>query len=458
MAPTRIAGRVLTLAALQASLVVMLRTAEGGALSLFLGHLGADQLPYTFLSISLIDVPLTLIYVQVARRLPTRGLLIGLAVVLVAALFGARAVAEVHRGAGLFIAYVAATSLNTFIVIQWGAVLLEFFTVDESLRAFPLIYTGSHAGGLLAGLALRHLPGWVGTEDLLLLVPAAACGGALILAVLVERLTEGRAWRQGGEVTPARAQGLTGLRHFGLLRRSPLLRAIAAATAVMVCLRLALRFSYGAGFEAAFDDTDELTQFIGTYTIVASLGSIALQVLVVPALLRRLGAGLLNVVYAYLVGAALLFAGVFGGLPAAVFGRLTDLELKGALKTPVSPMFYEAMGKGRRKISRALILGIISPVTSLLSSVVLVAVTELSVSLVWIVSVGAALAVAYVVLAHLQARAYHRALEEQVVGWHRHSGGGAEGDGLEAALEAARGSDEQRVVDLEREVSRRRRY
>lgn len=445
----------MVLAGLQACLVAMVKTAEGGALSLFLGHLGADRLPLTFLVISLIDVPLTLLYMQVARHIRTRRLLGGLALTLVLLMAGARGLFDVHLGAGLALAYVAATILNTFIVIQWGVVLLEFFTVEESQRAFPLVYVGSHLGSLVAGLALRHLVGSVGTENLLVFGPMVLGVVALILLVGAGRLQEGRAWRQGEAPSPAKAKGLQAIKDIGLLRGSKLLRAIAAATAVMVGLRLALRYLYGAGFEQAFPDADELTRFIGTYTVIAALGSLAMQVLITPMLLRRLGAGLLNVIYAYLVGGALLFAAFMPGLHAAVVGRATDQDLKSALKTPVSPMFYEALGEEHRKAGRALILGIISPLSSFVSSLLLVALTGVQLSIGWIGIIGGVLSLAYITFAHLQARAYHRSLEDLLLEWYRETSGDESGT-IDDALLAAELVKDRRLNDMASEIEHRR--
>jgi hypothetical protein len=226
---------------------------------------------------------------------------------------------------------------------------------------------------------------------------------------------------------------------------------------VMVCLRLALRYTYGAGFEAAFPDHDELARFIGTYTTIASVAGIAMQVVLTPTLLRWLGVGLLNAVYSYLVGAVLIFGTFWPGLTASVMGRAADQDLKGAIKTPLSPMFYEAMGAEGRHDGRALILGVVSPVASLISSLLLVVVTRASLPLSWVAGVGSVLSVAFIVLAHLQGRAYDRSLENLLVWWYRAQTG--RGDvTLGQAIEGALRSEDRRMNDIAREVRRRRRF
>lgn len=448
-------GRVLVLTLLYSLVVLMLRSAEGASLSLFLEHMGVEKLPYTFLAISLVDLPLAFVYMKLSPRIPNRTLMAGLALLLIVCLGSARLLAGINQGAGLFMAYMAATIINTFMVIQWGVVLLDFFTVEESRRAFPLIYAGSHLGGFFAGLLLRNLALPLGSENLLLLVPGAAALAVAVLAALTGKLREGRAWRQG-EAARRTILPLSVFRKLGLLKASTLLRAIAAATAVMVLLRLALRYCYGAGFADAFPSPDDLTRFIGTYTMIASVAGIVLQVLATPALLRRLGVPLMNVVYSFAILASFLFSWISPGLAASIAGRFTDMDLKSAIKTPLSAIFYEAMGERRRSDARALILGVVSPLSSLASSLVLIAVAEGGISPYWIATAGSLVAVAFLVLAWLQGRAYRRSLQHLLLDWHRQQTGTGEAT-LEEAMRAGLHSDDRRISDMAREVRRSRR-
>lgn len=447
-----IAARVVVLTLLYSLIVLMLRSAEGASLSLFLEHLGAAKLPYTFLAISLVDLPLALVYMRLSPRIPNRLLLALLTLLLIASLGGARLLSGVHLGAGLFASYMAATILNTFLVIQWGVTLLDFFTVEESRRAFPLIYTGAHAGGFAAGLLLRHLALPLGSENLLVFVPGGAAALVCLLAALASRLQEGRAWRQG-DAARARPTGV--FRKLGLLRTSPLLRAIALATAMMVLLRLAIRYCYGASFADAFPSPDDLTRFIGTYTIFASLAGIAMQALFTPVLLRRLGAGRTNVLYSLFVTSAFAWLALWPGLASAIAGRATDQDLKSAVKTPLSAIFYEAMGERSRADARAIILGIVSPASSFVSSLILVAVAEGGIPPTLVAAAGAVLSLAFIVLSHAQGRSYGRALEELLLSWLRRKKG-SDDVTLEDAVHAGLRTEERRINDMAREVSRRR--
>jgi hypothetical protein len=447
-----IAARVAVLTLLYSLVVLMLRSAEGASLSLFLEHLGVENLPYTFLAISLVDLPLAFVYMKLSPRIPNRALLAGLAILLAACLGGARLLADIHTGAGLFAAYTAATIFNTFMVIQWGVVLLDFFTIEESRRAFPLVYAGAHLGGFGAGLLLRHLALPIGSANLLVIVPGAAALLVAALAALTGRLREGRAWRQG-EARRTTLPALSALGKLALFRKSSLLRAIAAATAVMVLLRLGLRYCYGAGFADAFPSPDDLTRFIGTYTMIASIAGVVLQVLAAPALLRRLGVPVMNVIYALAMCAAFTASWISPGLASSIAGRFTDMDFKSAIKTPLSAIFYEAMGDERRSDARALILGIVSPLASFASSLILVAVAAGGVPPGFIAAAGSAAAVVFLVLSWLQGRSYRRALRGLLLGWFRKLGRGGEAT-LEDAVREGLRSQDRRIADMASEVRR----
>ncbi len=444
--------RVALLTAAYACVVLMQRSAEGTSLSLFLDQLGAKQLPLTFLAVSLVDIPLAFAYMALARRFDRRWLLAALGAALVTAMVVARIAGSFDPTVGFFAAYLASSSLGTFLVIHWGVLLLDTFTVEESRRAFPLVYAGGHVGSFAAGASMQLAGPWT-AWDLLIAVPGFALLGVVVLMTALGKQREGMALRERIP-RPGAAAAPSAYKNLGLLSRSPLLRIIAASTAIMMLLRLCLRFLYGHELQAAFASPESLTRFLGMYTMVASAVGLSVQLLATPRLLQLFGVGKVNVAYA---GAMLLsFVGLLGtpGLLAATVARFTDLELKGAIKTPMSTMFYDALGRDERADARAVILGIVSPLSSIGSSLALVAFSQLQTSSTFLAQFAVAGAVLYVVLSMLQARAYRRSLEEELLRWAR---GPSTETTIEQALEAARQCADPRVADMAREIRRHRR-
>jgi ATP/ADP translocase len=251
------------------------------------------------------------------------------------------------------------------------------------------------------------------------------------------------------EHAPAR-----GIRNISLLWRSPLLGAIAASTAIMVLLRLALRYSYGAGFEEAFPEADDLTRFIGSYTMIASVVGILLQILATPTLLRRLGVGTMNVAYSLLMGLSFLGSAFAPGLWTSAAGRFTDQDLKSAIKTPLSAIFYEPLGEKNRTGGRALILGIVSPISSLVSSLMLVTVAAMGLDAWKVAAAGSALSLVFVVLSWMQGRAYRKELGAHLLGWAKNTADDQDVT-LREAIKKALESGDRRIEDMARELRKR---
>jgi hypothetical protein len=114
------------------------------------------------------------------------------------------------------------------------------------------------------------------------------------------------------------------------------------------------------------------------------------------------------------------------------------------------------MGSAHRKDARAIIIGIVSPIASLMSSLALVAITGAQLPVIWIAMAGAALSGGFIICAHLQGRAYNRSLEGLLLGWYKEHTERPEAS-LDEAIEEAKRSDDRRISDMAREVGRRRR-
>jgi len=175
----------------------------------------------------------------------------------------------------------------------------------------------------------------------------------------------------------------------------------------MVVARFALRFQQQALLEGYAEVV--LAGVLGVYTFGGNVLGLVLQVLVTGRLLSKLGLTRTNLVYplAIAVGQAAILVG--GGLGAALVARFADTELKHAVKTPVSPLFYEVFDEQDRGGARALVLGVVSPVTQVLTSVALTALVALAhdQAMAWLGGVGA---VSFLAATMLTNRRYERAI------------------------------------------------
>jgi len=307
-------------------------------------------------------------------------------------------------------AYVAHEVASTIVTIHWGVFLLSHLGGSSAMRGVPAVYAASRAGAALAGLAIGPLVGLAGTAAGLGL--AGGCFAVAALLALGTRRGERTSLDSvppGGSEEPRRAA----VSAWRLMARSPLLRAIAVATAAMILTRVLLRFQQQSVLESHGERS--LAGMLGLYTAAANAVGVALQLGLVGRLLARVGLTRANLLYAsatVLAQVALFFA---AALPAALGARFVDGELKDAIKTPLSSLFYEAFPRAERPEARAAILGVVSPTANLAGAAALALLAGLS----WpwaSTAAGGAICALFVLATVLQNRRYEAAIRRGSLG------------------------------------------
>jgi hypothetical protein len=262
------------------------------------------------------------------------------------------------------------------------------------------VFTASRLGGVVAGVALALLAGPVGAKDLVWVAVALAALGAFITRPGVEHAPSAEEDRDADEEGPVARV----LKTWRTAWASPLVRAIALSTACMVFVRYGLKLLALDAVEEHFGgQEDQVAAFLGFYATWANVAAIGLGVLVTPHVVARLGAGAANAAYAVLVLGAYGLLGLAPSLGAAVAARFVDVELKDALKTPLSALFYGAERPDDRAPARAFVFGAVIPVATVITALALRALEH-----GWLVSAGLAVAAVFVVASLAQNRAWRR--------------------------------------------------
>ncbi|GAG45006.1 unnamed protein product, partial [marine sediment metagenome] len=157
-----------------------------------------------------------------------------------------------------------------------------------------MVVSAARLGGLAAGGAMVAL---VGVVDPLLMLPflGGACllTAALLLPVLRRAAISTKTASSGNSDASNRLWTL--MRH---ALQSRLVLVILLSTLLLVLLRNHLVFQYSTIFEETFGDKESLAAFIGSYKAVANALALAVQLLVVPPLIRSIGIGRANLLYA----------------------------------------------------------------------------------------------------------------------------------------------------------------
>lgn len=378
---------------------------DGVVQTLFLERVGAQYLPGLFALNAVLDVVGGTLYLRLARGRPHGSFFVTLLAGTAAMTLLLRALLLWGHAATFVVAYVVHGVATMIVTLHWGTFLLDFFAQSRAGAVFPIVYSGARVGGIAGGMVLAALAP-VGAENLLVGVAVLQLGAAFFTRALARRAVEVRAAHaaEGGVLAEMRA-GVS------LARVSPLIRALAAGAVAMVLVRMTLRYLSGDALAAEMGEA-ELARFLGQYTAIANAVGFVFQVLIMPRLILRIGVGGANLTYAILCVAAVGAMVVSRGVWTAATARLVDAELKDALKTPLSALFYGALPPSERARGRAFVLGLAVPAGSIAGGLALQSLTGLTPrSVAW---VGLALGTAFVVATGVQNRGYRAALRQRL--------------------------------------------
>lgn len=392
--------------------------------SIFVARAGSEALTRIFLLKAAIDVGAAFLYVPMTRgRRPPAVLRLTLAVYLVTVLAGRALVAAMDGAAPAYLLYVGHECAWTILTIHWGVYLLDVFDAGQARRLFPVLFGATRLGGALAGLVVGAWAARVGATPLLF-----ASGGLAALAILLSFTPAATPHNPAAPAlgeSPAESElddeaalrdaepGLFGrwVRGWRHASRSPLVRAIAASTALMVAVRYSLRLVSSGGVEQAFaGDEDRIAGFLGNFDALSNVAGAILGVLVLPRLLATLGVGAVNLAYALASAAASAAALVAPSLASAAAARFVDMPLKDAIKTPLSALFYGAEPPGDRAPARAFVFGAVIPIATIVAAGALELARQSPSPLAGAAAIGLGAALLFSLASWQQNRAWRRRL------------------------------------------------
>jgi hypothetical protein len=404
--------RALSLWAIGLLYAIATGVGESVAQSIFIARLDAARLAQMILVKGIFDVAASALYLPLTRgKSSARVLELALAIYAGTILLGRLALFE----PGALPAYALSIGHEcawTILTIHWGVYILDVFDAEAARRLFPVVFTASCAGRLIGGAALQQLARPFGAANLLFLAAGAAVLG-IVIAARTRRTDHHTEVEDSPTADTLRAASLTRLRAALVVSwSSPLVRAIAWSTALMVFAREGLRILGLDVVSSSYArDADRMAAFLGTYAVIANLAAIGLGLFVTPRILRRAGIGVVNVGYAVAATVAYGTILLVPSLGAAVAARFVQTELKDAVKTPLSALFYGAERPDRRAHARAFVFGVVIPISTVVTSIVFQTATSYG-GIRMLVGVGLAAAVAFVAASAWQQRAWRARLAE----------------------------------------------
>jgi CRP-like cAMP-binding protein/ATP/ADP translocase len=365
---------------------------EVGADTLVVSRFGADTLPYLFIGLGCTSLVVALVYGAALGRLPRVPLIASL-------LLGAAGLLGAER-------LLIATQVRWAIPVTWltvyAAGYLGFtlvwtvagsvFDARQAKRLFPLCTASAIGGGFVGTLAAGPVARWLGTETLVLLEAGLLAGaGALVLAV--SRVSTVRA-----PATGRRVSVVADLRAgFDEVRRSPLMRLVAAVYVLFAVLLFAVTYPFLLAASDAYPDEGDLATALGLLSAAVTGLSFLVSVGAANRVYRRFGitAAALLLPLVYVAGFGLWIVS-FSFVTAAVV-RITQQVTQRGISNAAWSAFYNVIPLDRRAQVLAFNDGVPGQLGTILSGVLLLAAGTL-LTLTQVFWLGAATAVAATVL------------------------------------------------------------
>lgn len=321
----------------------MLETARD---SLFLTRLPASQLPFVYLGSAVAGISLTLLDRKLARRASSTSA-IGIYMVAGALATSAFVLADLTSPPALYGLYLWSTVFASWAVLQFSLLTSARFDVGQAKRVLGFVGAGAIFGSFFGASVARAVVEFLPVRTLL--------GGAAVVFVLTAMgplrfLGKNTPVAQEASVTPLTKEAMRGasaIAHDSYARLL-LLLLVASTIALMVgdfAFKTYARKHY----------SEDLASFFATIQIAVNAIALLVQLLLVPRVLRTVGAhGALLLLPALLAvgGLGMLFQ---AGLVGALLLRGADGSLRFSLhKTAFDLLYFPLSESERRRIKPVL--------------------------------------------------------------------------------------------------------
>lgn len=358
------------------------------SLALFVQRIGAARLPACYALTAVLNLLAMVAYLWGIRRFGSnrifQGILTGSAAL---SLFVWGQDRLFSQGSGWYaLLFVGREISSTLVLMHFGTYLLDFFGRDQLRRVLPIIYAGGRVGGIAGGLALQTLTEFIDPIDLILLFVALFVAGAVALELFqpkhkAVRVVTSEGASNGSEVPLApdsttentlereASESLSGFLRF--VWRFPLMYWTTVTSVLFVVCRWILNYQYSHMFEQQFSNAAEMARFLGQYTQFALLISLLFQLLVVNRLVTWIGLKGSHLLYGTMVLGAFSVNLIWWTLPAAVFSRFVETELRFGLRNPVAQMILNQFSSPVRIQARAWSLGFLVPCSTVVTALLL---------------------------------------------------------------------------------------
>ena len=256
--------------------------------SLFLSRFPITQLPYVYLMAAAIAGAVITIYSRYTSRLSLSQVILGThAFIISNVIIFWLLIALYDFGWVLYAFYMWSAIVGLVVVAQFWTLANDLFNSREGKRLFGILTAagtlGAMTGGVAANFAVKF---FFGTYQLLWFI-VALFGGALGVAWFGVENARAAKHRESVTASEVKKQDASGI--LDTLRSSRYLQAIAALVFVSVVVSTLIDYQFKAAAKEAYQSTDALTGFFGSYYAWLSIVTFIVQVWLTGKLFAGLG-------------------------------------------------------------------------------------------------------------------------------------------------------------------------
>ncbi|MGE5138298.1 MAG: Npt1/Npt2 family nucleotide transporter [Rudaea sp.] len=270
-----------------ATLFALAQGAQGlganGADGLFLIRFGAEFLPYMFMALGVASLLFTLVYSAGIIRIRPLVFLTAVFLTFIAVVGAQRLAFGLGFSAIYPILWLSINVINALLGIITWYVAGEVADTRQAKRLFPLFASGGILGAIVGNLGTGFLATTFGTENVIVVYVLLLAGAWLVTIDIIRRhFHEAKHKRKRGTLGDLRAG-------FDYVRRSKLMRLMAAASVLFSILFFSVSFPFSREASHVIPDEAELVGFLGLFSGAATVVTLLISLVIANRLYLRFG-------------------------------------------------------------------------------------------------------------------------------------------------------------------------
>jgi HEAT repeat protein len=324
--------------------------------SLFLTHAGPENLPFSYILMGVLSIPIYGWFSQVVDRFNRaqlfRYMLLFTVVFSLVLRFllnagvgaaGAAGVGGLSLYYVMFIGFYFQWEMHTDILFP--SLVSDYFNTLDYKRYASFLAMAMAAGGLIGGGMTSLLAKYFSTEDILLAVPVVCAIAIAQLAYLDNSFQQFNFFLGGGNKHKDTQGGfLAELKTFpNLVKRYPIIIYLATSAFLVIILATSAEFQFFSIYSTSFPDEQKLTTFMGQMRIINNLVQFLVLYFFTQPLVQRLGVGPMNLAYPLTTVLSFLGLAINFRLPAAIASHVNKEPLEFSINKPIYTLNYNAI-------------------------------------------------------------------------------------------------------------------